>query len=75
MLQELSIRNFAIIDDLQVSFSNGLTILSGETGAGKSILLQAVNLILGNRAGAAMIRAGADAAEIEAMYQLGKPSS
>ncbi len=74
MLQELSIRNFAIIDDLQVSFSNGLTILSGETGAGKSILLQAVNLILGNRAGAAMIRAGADAAEIEALFAISPDS-
>ncbi len=70
MLQELSIRNFAIIDDLQVSFSDGLTILSGETGAGKSILLQAVNLILGGRANASMIRAGADAAEIEAMFAI-----
>ncbi len=68
MLQELSIKNFAIIDDLRISFSEGLTILSGETGAGKSIILQAVNLLLGSRAGAAMIRSGSDAAELEALF-------
>ncbi|MCX5881796.1 MAG: AAA family ATPase [Deltaproteobacteria bacterium] len=68
MLQELSIKNFAIIDDLQISFSEGLTILSGETGAGKSIILQAVNLLLGSRTGAAMIRSGAEAAELEALF-------
>jgi DNA repair protein RecN (Recombination protein N) len=68
MLQELSIKNFAIINDLRISFSEGLTILSGETGAGKSIILQAVNLLLGSRAGAAMIRSGADAAELEAVF-------
>ncbi|MBI5592607.1 MAG: DNA repair protein RecN [Deltaproteobacteria bacterium] len=68
MLQELSIKNFAIIDDLRISFSEGLTILSGETGAGKSIILQAVNLLLGSRAGAAMIRSGAEAAELEALF-------
>jgi len=68
MLQELSIKNFAIIDDLQISFSEGLTILSGETGAGKSIILQAVNLLLGSRAGAAMIRSGAESAELEALF-------
>jgi len=74
MLQELSIKNFAIIDDLQISFSEGLTILSGETGAGKSIILQAVNLLLGSRAGAAMIRSGADAAELEALFVISPES-
>ena len=74
MLQELSIKNFAIIDDLQISFSQGLTILSGETGAGKSIILQAVNLLLGSRAGAAMIRSGAEAAELEALFVLSPES-
>jgi DNA repair protein RecN (Recombination protein N) len=68
MLKELSIRDFAIIDDLQIRFEPGLTILSGETGAGKSIIIQAVNLILGSRASADMIRTGADAAEIEALF-------
>ena len=50
MLTELSIKNFAIIDDLSIQFSDGLTILSGETGAGKSIIVNAVNLLLGSRA-------------------------
>jgi DNA repair protein RecN (Recombination protein N) len=68
MLKELSIRNFAIIDDLQIQFEPGLTILSGETGAGKSIIINAVNLILGSRASAEMIRTGADSAEIEALF-------
>jgi DNA repair protein RecN (Recombination protein N) len=68
MLKELSIRNFAIIDDLQIQFEPGLTILSGETGAGKSIIINAVNLILGSRASAEMIRTGADSAEVEALF-------
>lgn len=70
MLQELSIRNFAIIDDLRIQFSSGLTILSGETGAGKSILINAVNLILGSRASATLIRTGCNAAELEALFKL-----
>jgi DNA repair protein RecN (Recombination protein N) len=70
MLKELSIRNFAIIDDLTISFSDGLTILSGETGAGKSIVLNAVNLILGSRASATIIRTGTEAAELEALFQI-----
>jgi DNA repair protein RecN (Recombination protein N) len=68
MLKELFIRNFAIIDDLQIRFEPGLTILSGETGAGKSIIINAVNLILGSRAAAEMVRTGADSAEIEALF-------
>jgi len=70
MLKELSIRNFAIIDDLQIRFSEGLTILSGETGAGKSIILNAVNLLLGNRASADLVRTGAQDAELEARFQI-----
>jgi DNA repair protein RecN (Recombination protein N) len=70
MLQDLSIRNFAIIDDLQISFPGGLTILSGETGAGKSIIINAVNLLLGSRATAKLIRTGAETAELEAFFQI-----
>ncbi len=70
MLLELSIRNFAIIDDLRIHFSDGLTILSGETGAGKSILINAVNLLLGSRASATLIRTGCKAAELEALFKL-----
>jgi len=70
MLKELSIRNFAIIDDLQIGFSEGLTILSGETGAGKSIILNAVNLLLGSRASADLVRSGAKTAELEALFHI-----
>ncbi len=70
MLKELSIRNFAIIDDLQISFSEGLTILSGETGAGKSIILNAVNLLLGSRASTDLVRTGAETAELEALFRI-----
>ena len=70
MLQELSIRQFAIIDDIRISFEDGLTILSGETGAGKSIIINAVNLLLGSRASEKMIRTGADCAEVEALFRV-----
>jgi DNA repair protein RecN (Recombination protein N) len=75
MLKELSIRNFAIIDDLHIDFSDGLTILSGETGAGKSIILNAVNLLLGSRASAELVRTGAQSAELEALFQISSTSS
>jgi len=68
MLQELSIRNFAIIDDLHIRFADGLTVLSGETGAGKSVIVNAVNLLLGTRASAGLIRSGAETAELEALF-------
>jgi DNA repair protein RecN (Recombination protein N) len=70
MLQELSIRQFAIIDDIRITFEDGLTILSGETGAGKSIIISAVNLLLGSRASEKMIRTGADSAEVEALFRV-----
>ncbi len=70
MLKELSIRNFAIIDDLTINFSAGLAILSGETGAGKSIILNAVNLLLGSRASADLVRTGAKTAELEGLFQI-----
>jgi len=75
MLQELRIRNFAIIQALDVSFENGLTILSGETGAGKSILVGALGLLLGGRATADMIRTGTDEATVEAVFDVAGNSS
>jgi len=71
MLKELNIRNFAIIDELQVTFAGGLNIISGETGAGKSILIGAVGLLLGDRANADMIRSFEDAAVVEALFDVG----
>lgn len=70
MLTELNIRNFAIIDDLQMRFHDGFNVLTGETGAGKSIILDAVMLVLGGRADTDMIRAGATEAHIEATFAL-----
>jgi len=70
MLTDLTIKNFAIIDNLHVSFSNGLNILTGETGAGKSIIIDAVNLVLGGRASAELIRTGEEEAVVEALFDL-----
>ncbi len=70
MLSELVVHNFAIIRHLEISFQSGLNVLSGETGAGKSILVGAVNLILGSRASQEMIRTGAGEAMVEAVFKL-----
>jgi DNA repair protein RecN (Recombination protein N) len=69
MLRELRISNFAIIDNLNIAFSEGLNVLSGETGAGKSIIVGALGLLLGGRASAEMIRATADEAVVEALFE------
>ena len=74
MLRELQIANLAIIEKLHVEFSPGLNILTGETGAGKSIIIDAVNLILGGRASADLVRSGAKDASVEALFDLsGRP--
>lgn len=70
MLQELRIRNFAIIDDLQINFSPGLNIMTGETGAGKSIIIGAMSLILGDRASSEQIRSTEDSAQVEALFDV-----
>jgi len=70
MLAELHIRDFAIIDELQLSFAPGFSVLTGETGAGKSIIVDAVELLLGGRADATSVRAGADRAIVEAAFRL-----
>lgn len=70
MLTELRIQNFAIIQDLTLAFSDGLVVLTGETGAGKSIILDALNAVLGGRVDVNDIRRGADKAVIEADFRL-----
>ncbi|WP_419881318.1 DNA repair protein RecN [Peribacillus sp. B-H-3] len=70
MLTELSIRNFAIIEALSISFEKGLTVLTGETGAGKSIIIDAVHLLVGGRGSAEFIRHGETKAEIEGLFEL-----
>lgn len=72
MLLHLTIRNFAIIDALELEFESGLTALTGETGAGKSILLGALGLVLGDRADNDSIKQGADHAEIVAEFDIHK---
>ena len=59
MLEDLSIKDFAIIDSITIEFSKGLTVLSGETGAGKSILIGALSFLLGGKAEVSQIRSGA----------------
>jgi DNA repair protein RecN (Recombination protein N) len=68
MLQELRIKNLAIIEELNLAFSKGLNILSGETGAGKSIVLNAVQLLLGDKATGELIRSSEEEASIEALF-------
>lgn len=70
MLQELRIQNLAIIDKLEIDFSNGLNVMTGETGAGKSIIVDALELVLGGRASAELIRTNADEAVVEAGFDI-----
>ncbi|OUR65117.1 DNA repair protein RecN [Methylophaga sp. 42_25_T18] len=68
MLTQLSVRHLAVVDDLELTFSNAMTSLTGETGAGKSLLVDALSLVLGDRADTNMIRHGCDRAEISASF-------
>src|SRR5690625_984911 len=70
MLQLLHIRNFVIVDEAHISFQEGFSVFSGETGAGKSILIDALSLALGARAEQGFIRQGAERAEITATFSL-----
>lgn len=70
MLTDLSITNIAIIDNLHLSLQPGLTVLTGETGAGKSIIIDAVGLIMGGRASVDLIRSGVDEAAVEAIFDI-----
>ena len=70
MLTELRIRNFAIIEEIGLEFAEGFTVFTGETGAGKSILVDAVDLLVGGRASADLIRAGAEEAEVSGVFSL-----
>ncbi|WP_114653935.1 DNA repair protein RecN [Polynucleobacter necessarius] len=70
MLQTLSLRDFVIVDQLELDLSSGFTVLTGETGAGKSILLDALSLVLGERADSSQIRVGCNRAEISALFRI-----
>ena len=75
MLQQVRINNFAIIEDLDVHFGEGLNVLTGETGAGKSILIDAIELIMGGRASADQIRSGCEEALIEGVFEFSEMGS
>ena len=72
MLKFLSVENFALIDRLEVEFRQGLNLITGETGSGKSILVDAVGLLVGGRASLEMVRQGFDQARVEGMFELSR---
>ena len=71
MIRELHIKNLALIEDVHVDFSAGFSVFTGETGAGKSILVGAIGLLLGERASAEQVRSGSDEAEVSGVFELG----
>ncbi|MGC1519601.1 MAG: AAA family ATPase, partial [Azonexus sp.] len=71
MLRHLAIRDFVIVDRLELEFSSGFGALTGETGAGKSILIDALALALGDRAVAGVVRAGCERTEVAATFEIG----
>ncbi|MDC0381178.1 DNA repair protein RecN [Nitrospinae bacterium] len=73
MIKEIRIRNFAVIENLEVSFGKGLSVLTGETGAGKSIIIDALNLLLGGRADTDSIRSGETTALVDAVFEVTDP--
>ncbi len=69
-LKHLSVKNYAIVDQLDLEFSNGMTVFTGETGAGKSIMIDALGLVLGDRAQSGVVRSGADKTSISAIFDI-----
>jgi len=74
MLRFLSIRHLAVIDELEIDLDAGLTVLTGETGAGKSMLVEALDLLVGGRASADLVRTGEDTASVQAIFERGDGS-
>src|SRR5262245_11795846 len=75
MLKRLALRDFVIVTELEVEFDPGFTVLTGETGAGKSILIDALQLALGERGDADVVREGATRAEVTAEFRLGEAAA
>ena len=70
MLMNLQVRDFAIVEKIDIEFASGMTVLTGETGAGKSILVDALGLVLGERGSAQLVRDGAKRAEFAAEFHI-----
>ena len=70
MLKQLSIHNIALIDQQSIAFFDGFSVLTGETGAGKSIIIEALNFVLGERASRELIKSGEEKASVEAAFLL-----
>ena len=70
MLKELTIKNFAIIEDITIFFDDGMTALTGQTGAGKSLIIDSIGLLLGERADGDMIRYGSKKASIKGVFEV-----
>ena len=68
MIEKLIVKNFVIIEDITIDFSEGMTVITGETGAGKSLIIDTINLLLGERADNDMIRDGKDSASIIGIF-------
>ena len=68
MLEYLHIRDLALISDMELEFASGMNVLTGETGAGKSFILKALNFLMGERLGADMVRPGKERAQVEALF-------
>ena len=75
MLLELTVRNFAVIEETRLTLGDGLNVITGETGAGKSLLVDALEFVLGGRVERDLIRAGADGASVEAVFRVTEPTS
>ena len=75
MLRSLHVTNLAIVQDIRIGFKSGLNVITGETGAGKSIAVGALGLIIGERAEKTMIRAGEEMCAVEAVFELADPAS
>jgi DNA repair protein RecN (Recombination protein N) len=74
MIRELHIKNLALIEELHLELNSGFTVFTGETGAGKSILIGAIGLLLGERASTDLIRNGFDEAEVSGVFELNSPT-
>src|SRR5213594_577770 len=74
MLTTLRIKNLALVEDLTIDFQPGLNVITGETGAGKSVIIGALSLVLGERAGRDLIRSGTDSCSVEAVFEVADTS-